>query len=94
MIYAKENIKNIIKAKGTTSVDVAEKMGMSKQQFSTRLRNLNENITIAFLEDISRILNVPISELLGEEPRVPQDVVIRIGDRTFTYKPINEEDKS
>ena len=94
MIYAKENIKRVIKANGTTSVEVAEKLGMTKQQFSMRLKNLNESITLAFLEDLSTILGTPISELLGEEPRVPDDVVITIGGKQVTYKPtINEQEE-
>lgn len=94
MIYAKEHIKRVIKEKGTTSVGVASKIGMTKQQFSMRLKNLNESITLAFLEDLSRTLNVPISELLGEEPRMPKDVVITIGHKKTTYKPtINEQEE-
>lgn len=53
-------IKEVIKEKGLTVKEVAEKLGMSSPSLSDAI---NGNPTVEKLERIASVLNVPISEL-------------------------------
>ena len=57
-------IKEIIKEKGLTVKEVAEKMGIQPPSLS---RAINENTTVEMLNRIAIALEVPISELF-EQP--------------------------
>lgn len=57
-------IKDVIKEKGLTVKEVAERLGMSSPSLSSAI---NGNPTIGMLEKIASALGVPISELF-EKP--------------------------
>jgi transcriptional regulator with XRE-family HTH domain len=57
-------IKDIIKQKGLTAKDVAQKMGIQPSSLS---RAINENPTVNLLKRIADVLDVPVTELL-EQP--------------------------
>ena len=57
-------IKEVIKEKGLTVKEVAEKMGIQPPSLS---RAINENTTVDMLNKIAAALNVPITELF-EQP--------------------------
>ena len=58
-------IKEVIKEKGLTVKEVAEKMGIQPPSLS---RAINENTTVDMLKRIADVLEVPVTELF-EQPK-------------------------
>lgn len=57
-------IKEVIKEKGLTVQEVAEKMGIKAPSLS---RAINGNTTVEMLRRIANVLDVPVSELIEEK---------------------------
>lgn len=57
------NLKCILREKGLSQVDLAEKLGMSPTNLNTRLAR-GKRCQIDLLDNISQILNVSIDELM------------------------------
>lgn len=64
-IPIKNNVVFILKAKGTTQAELAEKLGVTRQ---TLHHLLNGNITLDRLADIAEALNTLPSELISDPP--------------------------
>lgn len=60
-------INDIMKEKGLTQKDVAEKLGIAQASLSAMLKG---NPTINTLEKIASVLGVPFIELFKEQPNV------------------------
>lgn len=60
-------IKEIIKQKGMTITELADKMGINRVNLSNMI---NGNPTVETLEKIATALHVPISDLFEKESRV------------------------
>lgn len=56
-------IAEILKSRGITQTDLAEKIGISRVGLS---KAINGNTTITTLRKIATALNVPVSELIDE----------------------------
>ena len=72
-----ENLKNIMKEKGVTSKELAERVGVSQVHISYILNNKRDP-SVDLLEKIADILNVSVSDFyLGEisENKIDSDIV-------------------
>lgn len=72
-------VKEVIKEKGMTAVEVAEKMGISQSSLS---RALNNNTTVEMLQKIANVLDVDIADFFVRESDVIQ-VIIKNKLHTF-----------
>ncbi|MFC0522326.1 helix-turn-helix domain-containing protein [Pontibacillus salicampi] len=59
-----EKIKAMRQEKKLSLSELAEKAGVAKSYLSSIERNLQQNPSIQFLEKISKVLNVPLEQLL------------------------------
>lgn len=57
-------IKEVIKEKGTSVKEVAQKMGIKPPSLS---RTINGNTTVEMLQRIAKVLDVSVSELIEEK---------------------------
>lgn len=74
-------IKEVIKEKGLTITELADKMGINRVNLSSMV---NGNPTVETLEKIATALNVPISALFAAE----RDFIafVRRNGETFTFE--------
>lgn len=72
-------VKEVIKEKGMTAVEVAERMGISQSSLS---RALNNNTTVEMLQKIANVLGVDIADFFVRESEVIQ-VIIKNKLHTF-----------
>ena len=66
----KENIKYVLHKRGMTQVQLAEKLGVSKQQIQSYL---NTNITLETLRKIAVALDTTMETLVSETPLYTRD---------------------
>ena len=59
-------IAKILKSKGMTQTDLAERIGISRVGLS---KAINGNTTITTLRKIATALDVPVTELFAQQPR-------------------------
>ena len=59
-------IAKILKSKGMTQTDLAERIGISRVGLS---KAINGNATITTLRKIATALDVPVTELFAPQPR-------------------------
>ncbi|WP_270399139.1 helix-turn-helix domain-containing protein [Candidatus Alistipes pullistercoris] len=59
-------IAKILKSKGMTQTDLAERIGISRVGLS---KAINGNTTITTLRKIATALDVPVTELFAPQPR-------------------------
>lgn len=65
-------VKEVIKEKGMTAVEVAERMGISQSSLS---RALNNNTTVEMLQKIANVLGVDIADFFVRESEVIQVII-------------------
>lgn len=65
----KLNLKEILKEKGITSKELAEKLGVTKVTISYIVTN-KTTPSLDMLYRIAKVLNMKLSTLLGEEPLI------------------------
>ncbi len=63
----KKNIKALAKERGLSMKNICDSMEISDRTFRHRLSS-DETITVAFLKQISTILNCSIIDLIKEQP--------------------------
>ncbi len=61
-------LENIRKGKKITQKELAEKVGISESTYKKNIAN--ENMTIAVLEKIAEILEVPVTEFFDKEDKL------------------------
>lgn len=66
-------LRELRKERGIPMYALAEKLGVSRNTLANWERGEKEPHGIGFLEDIAKILNVPLKELLLEEEEVSLD---------------------
>ena len=67
------DIKKVIRAHGFTLEKVATELGVSK---STMTQFVSGNPTLSRLQDIAKVLNIPVSELVRDVDTPPSASVI------------------
>ncbi len=78
-----ERIKEIIKQKGTTSIDVAKKMNISRETFS---RTINGNPTLSTLQNIADTIGCEVGDFfIKSEP-----IVMKINGELHTFYSVDE----
>lgn len=80
-ITIKENVKFILQAKGLTQIDLAERLGVSKQNVQ---HLLNGNITLEKLDDIAKALNTVPAELVADPPLARRKTFLQRAEPTHT----------
>lgn len=80
-IPIKENTVFILKAKGLTQGDLAEKLGVTRQNLH---HLLNGNITLDRLAEIAEALNTLPSELISDPPLEKRKTFIQKSEPTET----------
>lgn len=80
-ITIKENVKFILQAKGLTQIDLAERLGVSKQNVQ---HLLNGNITLEKLDDIAKALNTVPAELIADPPLARRKTFLQRAEPTHT----------
>ena len=73
-------IKEVIKEKGMTVQTLADKMGINRVGLSN---HINGNPSVAVLEKIAAVLEVPIQELFEKEQKENINGYIEIGNEIF-----------
>lgn len=69
----KENVKYVLNARGMTQVDLANKLGVTKQSIQ---HYLNGNITLAVVMKMAIALDTTIDTLVSEAPLSTRDDAI------------------
>lgn len=64
-----DSVKELIKNKGITFIELAEKLNITRQALHSTLRN--ENIQLSTIEKIAEALEVDISDLLPKKETLP-----------------------
>ncbi len=77
-------IKEVIKEKGMTSQQVAEKMGITQSSLS---RALNNNTTVEMLQKIADALGVDIADFFVKES---DKIQLIINDKLHSFYSVNE----
>lgn len=72
-------VKEVIKEKGLTSIEVAERMGISQSSLS---RALNNNTTVEMLQKIADAIGCDIADFFVKESEIIQ-VIIKNKLHTF-----------
>lgn len=80
-------IKELIKEKGTTVKDLAQKMGISNVGLS---QHINGNPSVEVLERIASALEVDITELFGPSSSGGIIGVIRIRDTNYNINSVSD----
>ena len=80
-ITIKENVKFILQAKGLTQIDLAQRLGVSKQNVQ---HLLNGNITLEKLDDIAKALNTAPTELIADPPLSRRQSFLQRAEPTHT----------
>ncbi|MFE8701459.1 helix-turn-helix domain-containing protein [Cytobacillus sp. FJAT-54145] len=63
-----DRVKKLRQEKKMSLSELAERAGVAKSYLSSLERNLQTNPSIQFLEKISAVLNVPVDNLIHEQP--------------------------
>lgn len=79
----KENIKYVLHKRGMTQVQLAEKLGVSKQQIQSYL---NTNITLETIRKIAVALNTTMETLVSESPLYTRDEPVPTRNITTSTK--------
>ncbi len=77
-------VKKVIKEKGMTATEVAEKMGISQSSLS---RALNNNTTVEMLQKIANVLEVDVADFFTKESGKIQLI---INDKLHTFHSMAE----
>lgn len=78
-----EKIKEIIKRKGTTSIEVSQKLGISRESFS---RTINGNPTLSTLENIAKAINCEVGDFFTRS----EPIIVKIDDKLHTFFSVDE----
>lgn len=82
------NIDHILKERGITKTQLTNKMGFKSR--TALYRVLQGKATLETLEKLSEILNVPVSEILGEVPIIGfieyKDTIYKINSKDSLKK--------
>ena len=78
-----DRIKDIIKKKGMTSIEVAQQMNISRESFS---RTINGNPTVSSLQSIADALGCEIGDFFVKS----EPIIIKIDNDLRTFYSIEE----
>lgn len=80
-------IKEVIKAKGTSVQDLAEKMGISRVGLS---QHINGNPSVEVLERIAEALNVEVPELFEQPSKDGLIGIVRYNGKPYEINSIDD----
>ncbi len=77
-----KRFKKVLKKYNLSQVEVAEKLGVTPQSISSRLKNP----TLSSIKEIAGIIGCEISELIGESDKIQ----VIINDKLHTFYSVDE----
>ena len=81
-------VKQILKEKGMRMTELAAKLGVDQSNLS---KSLEGNPTLSRLEEIAKVVGVPVRELLPDAPPTKPAGVLTMGDKRFALVSLPDE---
>ena len=81
-------VKELLKQRGMKMTELAAKVGVDQSNLS---KSLDGNPTLSRLEEIAKVLGVPVRELLPDAPPASPSGVLDMGGRRFALVPLPDE---
>lgn len=82
-------VKELLKQRGMKMTELAAKVGVDQSNLS---KSLDGNPTLSRLEDIAKVLGVPVRELLPDAPPTSPAGVLDMGGKRFALVPLPDEE--
>ena len=81
-------VKELLKERGMKMTELAAKVGVDQSNLS---KSLDGNPTLSRLEDIAKVLGVPVRELFPDAPPASPAGVLDMGGKRFALVPMHDE---
>ncbi|MGV4536861.1 helix-turn-helix domain-containing protein [Ornithobacterium rhinotracheale] len=78
-----ERIKQIIKQKGLTSIEVAKQLNVTRESFS---KTINGNPTISSLQSIANVLGCEVGDFFNKS----EPIILKFKDNLHTFYSVEE----